>query len=57
MTVEDDHRREFEIYSTRFINTHTQNPHAAGIQYHTPTRTKKKERKRKGRKKIKRLKD
>lgn len=33
MKIEDDNKREFEIYSTRFVNLHTQNPHAAGIQY------------------------
>lgn len=33
MRIEDDNKREFEIYSTRFVNIHTQNPHAAGIQY------------------------
>lgn len=33
MVVEDDQRREFEINSTRFVNLHTQLPHAAGLQY------------------------
>lgn len=33
MKIEDDQKREFEIYSTRFVNLHTQNPHAAGIKY------------------------